>query len=82
MGVKYHMNANIRTAEEVAKNLVYPNKTDNKENTAKKEERREVYEEVKEESFNTTPLLCVMDGSIEYPTIATGVVESACGHVG
>ncbi|QTA78383.1 Uncharacterized protein dnl_11470 [Desulfonema limicola] len=80
VGAKYNINANIRTADDVANNLVYPEKkeseTENKQEKAqniryiasiakpKKEVMEEIYDEVKNENFSKTPLLCLMDGSL------------------
>jgi len=81
VGVKYDVNANVRTAEEVAGNLVYPDKKENKNKTGKpakaqniryiasieKPKRKvmeEIHEQVKDESFNNKPLVCVMDGAL------------------
>ncbi|MCD4805357.1 MAG: hypothetical protein K8R07_06730 [Desulfobacterales bacterium] len=81
VGVKYGVNANVRTAEEVAGNLVYPDKKENKNKTGKpakaqniryiasieKPKRKvmeEIHEQVKDESFNNKPLVCVMDGAL------------------
>ena len=80
VGVKYEIDANIRSADEVAKNLVYPEKKeenqDNKKDIKaqniryiasiakpKKDVMKEIYEEVKNKDFSSTPLLCLMDGS-------------------
>ncbi len=80
VGVKYNINANIRTADEVADNLVYPEKRENenekKQEKAqniryiasiakpKKEVMEEIYDEIKNEDFINKPLLCLMDGSL------------------
>ena len=80
VGVKYNINANIRTADEVANNLVYPEKKKNeneiKQEKAKdiryiasiakpkKEVMKEIYDELKNENFINKPLLCLMDGSL------------------
>jgi len=78
VGAKYNINANIRTADEVADNLVYPEKktNDKKQEKAqniryiasiakpKKEVMEEIYEEIKNESFIEKPLLCLLDGSL------------------
>jgi len=79
VGVKYDINTNVRTAEEVANNLVYP---ENKEDTLKpqrkkaqniryiasiEQPKREVMEEIKQslekKDFSKNPLICVMDGA-------------------
>jgi len=77
VGVKYTVNSNIRTDEEVANNLVFPEK---KENTQKREKAQdiryiasiecpkkkvmeEIKQEVEDEDFTTKPLICVMDGA-------------------
>jgi hypothetical protein len=80
VGVKYNINANIRTADEVANNLVYPEKKENenekKQEKAqniryiasiakpKKEVMEEIFDEIKNENFINKPLLCLMDGSL------------------
>jgi len=78
VGVKYNINANIRTADEVADNLVYPEKKENGKKQEKahniryiasiakpwKEVMEEIYEEIKNEDFIEKPLLCLMDGSL------------------
>ncbi|MCP4101411.1 MAG: ISKra4 family transposase, partial [Lentisphaerae bacterium] len=77
-GAKYNINANIRTPEEVATNLVYPDKKEDDEKKVekaqnvryiasvekpKKEVMKEIYDEVKDEDFTEeNPLICVMDG--------------------
>ena len=79
VGVKYGVNANVRTAEEVAANLVYPDKKENKTGKPAKAQNiryivsiekpkrkvmEEIHEEVKDESFRDKPLVCVMDGAL------------------
>ena len=81
VGVRYDVNANVRIAKEVADNLVYPDKKEDKNKTdkpakaqnmryiasvekTKKKVMEEIHEEVKNESFNDKPLLCVMDGAL------------------
>lgn len=70
VGVRYNINANQRTADEVANNLIYPEDTkDKKENekeraqdiryiasveTPKKEVMEEIYESVKDEDYTDT----------------------------
>ncbi len=79
-GARYNINANIRTADEVANNPVYPEKKENEKNNKKekaqniryinsiakpkKEVTEEIHEEIKNENFIRTPLLCLMDGSL------------------
>jgi len=79
VGVKYTITPHIRTAEEVANNLVFPEKRENKQKSKrekaqniryiasverpKKEVMEEIKKEVKNENFNTKPLICVMDGA-------------------
>ncbi len=79
VGVKYGVNANVRTAEEVAANLVHPDKKENKTGKPAKAQNiryiasiekpkrkvmEEIHEEVKDESFRDKPLVCVMDGAL------------------
>ncbi len=78
VGAKYNINANIRTADEVAGNLVYPEKKENEKKQEKaqniryiasiakpkKEVMEEIYEEIKNVNFKEKPLLCLMDGSL------------------
>lgn len=80
VGAKYDIDSNIRSADDVAENLVYPEKKE--ENRAvrkdikaqniryiasiskpKKEVMGEIYEEIRNNDFSKTPLLCLMDGS-------------------
>ncbi len=77
VGVKYHVNAHIRSAEEVATNLVYPERkkdskpADKAENIRyiasieqpKKQVMEEIKEEIRQEDFCINPLVCVMDGA-------------------
>jgi len=80
VGAKYNIDANVRTAGDVAKNLVYPDQKDQKKDSEKqakacniryiasvakpkKEVMNEIYEEIKNEDFSKSPLLCLMDGS-------------------
>jgi hypothetical protein len=79
VGVKYTINPNIRPPEEVANNLVFPENITNKEgkNKAKaqdiryiasverpkKEVMEEIKAEIKDEHFDSEPLICVMDGA-------------------
>jgi len=78
VGTKYTINENIRSAEEVANNLVFPDK---KEHTPKnkpkaqgvryiasveqpkKKVMEEIKKEVENENFDIKPLICVMDGA-------------------
>lgn len=78
VGTKYTIDKNIRSAEEVANNLVFPDK---KEDTAKSKPKaqgvryiasveqpkekvmEEIKKEVENENFDTKPLICVMDGA-------------------
>jgi len=77
VGVKYNVKPNIRTAEQVANNLVFPEKNNEKTELEKaqniryiasiEQPKREVMEEIKkeieDEEFITKPLICVMDGA-------------------
>jgi signal recognition particle subunit SEC65 len=80
VGVRYKINANIRTADDVARNLVYPEQKEGGGNEEKQEKAsdiryiasiskpkneimNEICEEVRNEDFSETPLLCLMDGS-------------------
>jgi len=86
VGVKYNITANVRTPEEIATNLVFPEKREKKEKKEgskelkrveklqdiryiasieqpKKEVMEEIKEEVKDENFAHSPLVCVMDGA-------------------
>ncbi len=79
VGAKYNINANIRTADEVADNLVYPEKNENEKKQEKadniryiasiakpkKEVMEEIYEEIKNENFKEKPLLLHIGSS--YP---------------
>ena len=78
VGVKYTIHATPRSPEEVAENLVFPEK---KSTQVKREEKaqdiryiasiekpkqevmKEIYEEIKDEDFTTRPLLCLLDGA-------------------
>jgi hypothetical protein len=86
VGVKYNINANVRTPEEIATNLVFPEKREKKEKKEgskelkkvekpkdiryivsieqpKKEVMEEIKKEIKDENFEHSPLVCVMDGA-------------------
>lgn len=78
VGVSYSVEAHKRSAEEVAKNLVFPEKKDPSAKPppqaqdiryvasveqSKEEVMEQIKEEVKGESFDQTPLVCVMDGA-------------------
>jgi len=79
VGVKYTINANVRSAEEVANNLVFSENKEPAEKTKppkaqniryiasverpKKEVMEEIKEQVEDEHFDTQPLVCVMDGA-------------------
>jgi hypothetical protein len=77
VGVNYNVKPNIRTAEQVANNLVFPEKNSEKIELEKaqniryiasiEQPKREVMEEIKkeikDEDFKTKPLICVMDGA-------------------
>jgi len=78
VGTKYTINKNIRSAEEVANNLVFPNKKESTSKSkpkaqgiryiasveqAKKKVMAEIKKEVENENFDTNPLICVMDGA-------------------
>jgi hypothetical protein len=92
VGVKYDVNANVRAAKEVADNLVYPDKKEDKNETVKpakaqniryiasvektkKKVMQEIYEEVKDENFNSKPLVCVMDGALYLWTLFKDVFK-------
>ena len=78
VGVKYTIHTTPRSPEEVAENLVFPEK---KSTQVKREEKaqdiryiasiekpkrevmKEIYEEIKDEDFTTHPLLCLLDGA-------------------
>lgn len=87
VGVKYNINANVRLPEEIATNLVFPEKRDKKEKKEdakeakkaekpqdiryiasieqpKKEVMEEIKEEIKNENFDHSPLVCIMDGAM------------------
>jgi len=80
VGVKYEVNANVRTAEEVATNLVFPEKEKGKKadqdikaqnmryiaslEKPKNKVMEEIHKEVSSENFSDKPLVCVMDGAL------------------
>ena len=78
VGVGYTINPNIRTPEEVANNLIFPEDRKNKQvqkakaqdiryiasvERPKKEVMEEIKAEIKDKSFDSEPLICVMDGA-------------------
>jgi hypothetical protein len=78
VGVSYHIPAHRRNPEEVAGNLVFPEKKDRTSPSApkaqsiryiasveqpKKSVMEQIKEEVQGESFDQKPLVCVMDGA-------------------
>jgi len=77
VGVKYNVKPHIRTAEQVANNLVFPEKNSEKMGLekaqniryiasivqSKREVMEEIKKEIKDEDFKTKPLICVMDGA-------------------
>ena len=78
VGTKYTINENIRAADEVATNLVFPDKKEPEQENIpkaqgiryiasveqpKKEVMQEIKKEVEGENFATKPLICVMDGA-------------------
>jgi hypothetical protein len=78
VGVAYTTMAHVRTAEEVATNLVFPEEssstsqpTDSTEviryiasvERSKKEVMHDIKQEITDQSFVKTPLICVMDGA-------------------
>ncbi len=80
VGVKYDVNANVRTAEKVATNLVFPEEKKDKKadketksqniryvaslERPKNEVMEEIHKEVINEDFSKKPLVCVMDGAL------------------
>lgn len=80
VGIKYDVNANVRSAEEVAINLVFPEEKKDKEadkkikaqniryiasiEKPKNKVMEEIYKEVINEDFSEKPLVCVMDGAL------------------
>lgn len=91
VGVKYTINHNIRTPEEVTNNLVFPeNKTNmERKNKAKaqhvryiasvelpkKDVMEDIKAEIKDKSFDSEPLVCVMDGAKSLCKIFNNVFE-------
>ena len=78
VGVKYTMHMTPRRPEEVAENLVFPEKKSTEvkpEEKAqdiryiasiekpKREVMKEIYKEIKDEDFTTHPLICLLDGA-------------------
>jgi hypothetical protein len=78
VGVAYTTMAHVRTAEEVATNLVFPEESSSPSQPAdateviryiasverpKKEVMHEIKQEIEDQSFAQTPLICVMDGA-------------------
>jgi hypothetical protein len=85
VGVKYNILPNIRSAEEVAQNLIYPetkkpeenmikNKAENKRYIAsieksKKQVMEEIHESIQEKDYSKKSLICIMDGALILWTI-------------
>jgi hypothetical protein len=78
VGVAYTTTAHVRTAEEVATNLVFPEERSSTSSPAdstevmryiasvarpKKAVMHEIKQEIEDQSFAQTPLICVMDGA-------------------
>jgi len=78
VGVAYTTTAHVRTAEEVATNLVFPEQSSSTSASAdsteviryiasverpKKEVMHAIKQEIEEQHFSETPLICVMDGA-------------------
>lgn len=90
VGVEYEINANIRTPKEVATNLVFPDEKESnpafKEKAqniryiasieqSKKEVMEEIKTEIRNQNFDESPLIVVMDGALCLWKLAKSVFQ-------